>query len=522
MTNTNDSYNVAVELVDKNIEKGFGEKVSIYYRNEKINYIKLSEEINKFGESLKKLGVQIENRVMLLLKDCPHFFYSFFGAIKMGAVAVPANTLLRPGDYLYMLNDSRAKVIVVNADLVHLIDPIVNEAKYLEQVIVVGGESKKFLNYEELTKGQSTKLEPAETCRDDSALWLYSSGTTGTPKGIVHLHHDMVFSADAFAKEIIDLRPEDKVYSASKLFFAYGLGNSLFYPLRVGAATVLSPDRPDPKVVLDTIQKYKPTVFFSVPTIYAALLQATRAENADAFSEVRICISSGEALSEIIFSRWKERFGVEITEGLGCSEIMNTFIANRPGESIPGCAGKVIPGYEIKLVDEEGKPVPRGEVGTLHVKGDSLAAYYWNQHEKTKESFLGHWFNTKDRFYQDDSDRLWYVGRADEMIKAGGIWVAPLEVEKTLLQHQAVLECAVIGSKDESNLIKPKAFVVLKDGYKASEQLEREIKDFVKNKIAHYKYPRWVQFISELPKTTTGKIKRLELASLERGTKEVG
>lgn len=517
--NNKEIYNVAVELVDKNVVKGNGDKTAIYYGDEEISYKKLMAEVNKLGNSLQAAGIEMENRVILLLHDSPQFFYSFLGAIKIGAVAVPVNTLLRPRDYLYILNDSRAKVLIANEDMLSQVEPILSEAKYLQKIIVVGKVNPKYQAYDDFTGGQSKELLPAETCYDDFALWIYSSGTTGFPKGIVHLQHDMVFAADTYAKGIIDLKPEDRVYSASKLFFAYGLGNSLYYPFRIGASTVLCPERPEPKVILDNIRKYKPTIFFSVPTSYTALLQATE-NNCEAFEGIRVCVSAGEPLPEVIYSQWKERFGIEILDGLGCSEALNTFISNRPGEVVPGSTGKVVPGYETRIVDENGKSLPPGEIGTLQVKGDSIAAFYWNQHEKTKSSFLGNWFHTGDRFYQDEADNLWYVGRGDDMIKVGGIWVSPIEVERTILQHDAVFECGVIGKADENNLIKPKAYIALKDGYEPNVQLQNEIKQFVKKQIAHYKYPRWIQFVSELPKTATGKIKRFKLRELEETKKK--
>lgn len=511
---TGSLFNAAVELVDKNIEKGYGEKTAIYYGEQKISYDQLFKQVNKAGNGLKSLGIEIENRVMLLLPDCPQFFYTFLGAIKIGAVAAPVNTLLRANDYLYVLNDCRAKVLVVGEEYAGLIEPIVDKAKYLKQVVVVGKAKPGQIAYDNLIATQPENLQPAETCADDVAFWVYSSGTTGSPKGVVHLQHDMIYAADTYTKEILALTPDDIMYSTSKLFFSYGLGNALYYPLRNGAATVLCPERPDPKVIMEVIEKYRPTLFFSVPTSYAALLQATD-NYTKAFQGLRLCISSGEPLPEILYTRWKERFNTEIIDGMGCSEACNTFISNRPGAVVPGSAGKVLPGYEVRIVDENGNILPTGEIGTMQVKGDSLAACYWNQHEKTKDSFLGHWFSTGDRFYLDEEENLWYVGRADDMIKVGGIWVSPIEVERTIMRHDSVLECGVIGKKDDNNLVKPKAFIVLKDGYQVSEQLAREIKDFVKKQIAHYKYPRWVQFVAELPKTATGKIQRYKLRGLE-------
>jgi len=506
-------YNASFELVDRNIDKGYGDKAAIYYRDQVISYSQLLKQVNKAGNGLKSLGVEFENRVLLLLPDSPEFFYTFLGAIRIGAVAVPVNTLSRPSDYLYVLNDSRAKVLVIGEELASLVEPVLDQAKYLRHIIVVGDPKAGQLSYDSFIAGQPEELSPAETCADDVAFWIYSSGTTGAPKGVVHLHHDIAYAADTNPKEILGITPDDILYSASKLFFAYGLGNAFYYPLRNGAATVLCPDRPTPDVILEVLKKYRPTIFFSVPTSYNALLQAA-VDDTDVFRGVRICYSAGESLPEILFTRWKEKFGLEIIEGWGCSEVCNTILSNRPGAAVPGSAGKILTGYEARLVDEDGNIVPKGETGTLQVKGDSVAASYWNQHEKTKDSFVGHWFTTGDRFYQDEDDNYWYVGRADDMIKAGGIYVSPIEVESTIMKHDSVLECGVIGKKDDNGLSKPQAFIVLKEGYQDSQQLEKELKDFVKEKIAHYKYPRWIQFVSELPKGPTGKIQRYKLRNL--------
>lgn len=507
-------YNAAVELVDQNLVKGFAERASIYYREQVISYGDLLKQVNKVGNGLKNLGIEIENRVMLLLPDCPEFFYTFLGAIKIGAVAIPINTLSRTNDYLYVLNDSRAKVLVIAEELVPLVEPILEQAKYLKHIVVLGSAKAGQTTYDKLIAGQSEELTPAETCADDVAFWIYSSGTTGSPKGVVHLHHDMIYAADTYPREILALTPDDIVYSASKLFFAYGLGNSLYFPLRTGAATVLVPERPSPQVIIDTIKKYRPTLFFSVPTLYAAMLQEAD-DCPDVFTSVRLCISSGEPLPEVLYTRWKSKFDIEIIDGMGCSEVCNTIVTNRPGAVVPGSAGRILSGYEARVVDEDGNILPYGEIGTLQVKGGSVAAGYWNQHEKTLDSFSGHWFTTGDRFYQDEEQNLWYQGRADDMIKAGGIWVSPIEVERTIMRHESVLECGVIGKKDDNDLYKPKAFIVLKEGCQTSQSLEKEIKDFVKEQIAHYKYPRWVQFVAELPKTATGKIQRYKLRDLE-------
>lgn len=506
-------YNAAVELVDKNIDKGYVSKIAIYYREQEISYGELLKQVNKAGNGLKSLGVEIENKVMLLLPDCPQFFYTFLGAIKIGAVAIPVNTLSRSMDYLYVLNDCRAKVLVISEELVPLVEPILDRVKYLKNIVVVGNSNAGQITYENFIAGQQEELSPAETCADDVAFWIYSSGTTGSPKGVVHLHRAMVYAADTYPKEILALTPDDIVYSTSKLFFAYGLGNSLYYPLRTGAAMVLCPDKTNPNVILEVIKRYRPTLLFSVPTSYAALLQATD-NNPDAFRGIRLCVSSGEPLPEVLYTRWKKQFDIEIIDGWGCSEVCNIIISNRPGAVVPGSSGKILTGYSGRIVNEDGYIITNDKTGNLQIKGGSVAAGYWNQREKTNDCFSGSWFTTGDRFYKDEEGNLWYEGRADDMINTGDISVSPIEVEGVITKHDSVLECAVVRKKDEDGLFRAKAFIVLKDGYKPGQSLEKEIKEFLKGKIAYYKSPRWFQFVSELPKSTTGKIQRYKLRAL--------
>ncbi|HEY7868817.1 MAG TPA: benzoate-CoA ligase family protein, partial [Methylomirabilota bacterium] len=344
-----------------------------------------------------------------------------------------------------------------------------------------------------------------------AAFWLYSSGSTGRPKGAVHLHHDSVICVDTYARQVLGMTERDRTVSAAKLFFAYGLGNNMSFPLGVGGQGVLYPHRPTPEAMFELIQRHRPTLFFGVPTLYAAMLQIKEAEKRYDLSTLRFCVSAGEALPEEIYRRWQERFGVEILDGIGTTEILHIFLSNRPGRARPGSSGPVVPGYEAVVVDDDGRPMPAGEVGNLRVKGDSTMAYYWNQHEKTKDTLVGHWIQTGDKYYQDGDGYFWYCGRADDMLKVGGIWVSPIEVENTLMSHPAVLEVAVVGQADSDELIKPKAFVVLKDGHTAAPTLETELKTFVKDKIAPYKYPRWIAFVPDLPKTATGKIQRFKL-----------
>jgi benzoate-CoA ligase len=321
----------------------------------------------------------------------------------------------------------------------------------------------------------------------------------------------MVVCSDTYALRVLGITERDRTFSAAKLFFAYGLGNNMYFPMRVGGQGVLYPHRPLPEAMFETIQAYRPTIFFGVPTLYAGMLAVKEAEKRYDLSSLRLCVSAGEALPAELYTRWKERFGLEILDGIGTTEILHIFLSNRPGQVKPGSSGLPVPGYEVAIVDDDGRPVPRGEVGNLRVRGDSTMAFYWNKHEKTKETLHGHWIQTGDKYYQDEEGTFWYCGRSDDMLKVGGIWVSPVEVEATLIGHPAVLEAAVVGKEDTDKLVKPKAFVVLKDTHSLSPELEAELQSFVKDKIAPYKYPRWIEFVPELPKTATGKIQRFKL-----------
>lgn len=508
-------YNAATIFVDRNVLEGKGEKVAIYYEDERITYREIMERVNQTGNALKEIGVGMEDRVMILLFDCPEFAYTFFGAMKIGAVPIPTNTMLKPIDYEYLLNDSRAKVIVVSTELVSNIMTIRHNLKYLRHIIVVGSPVDDFQSFDIMIKGKSTELEPADTCSDDPAFWLYSSGTTGSPKGAVHLHHDMAYSAEHVGRGVFQINENDRTFSVGRLFFAYGLGNGLYFALYAGASTILTSNRPTPEHVLEVITTYKPTLFFSIPTSYMGMLQVEGAMEKYDLSSIRYFVSSGEALPKTVFERWFEKYNIEILDAIGSTEALHIFICNRPGHIRVGSTGKVVPGFEAKIVDEDGNGLPLGEVGTLMIKGDSVAAYYWNKHQKTKKTFIGEWVNTGDRYYQDEDGFFWYVGRGDDMLKAGGIWVSPIEVENTLMAHPAVLETAVIGSSDQDGLIKPKAFIVLNEGFESTAELAAEISQFVKNKIAPYKFPRWIQFVSELPRTASGKIQRYKLRQLD-------
>jgi len=506
--------NVATVLVDSHIAAGRGEKAALICGERTVTYKGLYEGVNRFGNVVKDLGVRLEERVAILLPDCPEFVFAFFGSMKVGAVAIPMNTLLKPKDYEYLLNDSRARVLVVAPSLLGAVMEIRADLKYLEHIIVAGDDPSAPLSFDALMQAASPELTPADTSKDDAAFWLYSSGTTGFPKGAIHLHHDMLVEADYYGRQTLGLNESDVCFSVAKLFFAYGLGNGLYFALRVGGTNVLLPGRPVSDVVFDIIDKYKPTVFYSVPTSYAALLHAAEKGGRTKLGRVRMCVSAGEPLPKPIFKKWKDRFGVEILDGIGSTEILHIFISNYPGRAKGGSTGQVVPGYEARIADDDGNELPPGEVGTLFIKGDSIAAGYWNKHEQTKTTFKGEWINTHDKFSMDAKGFYWYAGRTDDMMKVSGMAVWPADVESLLQEHPAVLESGVAGVPDHEGLIKPMAFVVLKDTHDPSEELARELQDFVKSNTARHKYPRWIRFVDDLPKTATGKIQRYKLREM--------
>jgi len=505
-------YNVTTKLVDEMVEQGLGDKVAVYYKDKTCTYSEMQNLINKVGNALKILGVHMEDRVILVMYDCPEAMASFYGAIKIGAIPVPVNYMYTMHDYRYLLNNSRAQTIIADADFIEEIEGFKEKLLYLENTIVVGEKSRAYhLSFHDIVDRCSDKLEAAYTTFEDAAFWNYTSGSTGFPKAAVHLQHDVFSCIDSYARGILGINQDDILFSASKFFFAYGLGNSFIYPLATGASVVLLPERPRPETIFSTIQRYHPTVFFGVPTLYANMLEVKDAEKKYDLSSLRICTSAGEALPKEIFAEFKERFGLEILDGIGSTELLHIFISNRPGDIKPGSSGKLVPGYRARIVNEKGKEVPDGKVGTLQVEGESTFAYYYRHHDKTRSSMLGEWFDTGDRYYRDAEGYYYYRGRGDDMLKVGGIWVSPIEVEDALISHPAVLEAAVVAQHDEHYLIKPKAYVVLRKGYKPSQKLAKDIQAFVKKSIAPYNYPRWIEFLEKLPKTATGKIQRYKL-----------
>jgi len=519
--NLPESFNVATHFVDRNVLEGRGDKIAIECGADRIRYQRLLEQTNRAGNRLRNAGVRPGERVLLLLLDSPEFLYYFFGAIKIGAVPIPTNPFLKPDNYEYLLNDSQARVVVTSEPLAPQIRCLPPEKLgYLSETIAM--EDGK-------TESASPQLEAEPTGRDTPAFWLYSSGTTGSPKACIHLHRDMVVSTELYAKAILGMNETDRCYSVARLFFAYGLGNAGYFPLGCGATTILSPARPTPAGVYADVERYRPTLFFSVPSNYAELLAYASSDgrNFD-LSSVRHAISAGEALPAPVFERFKKRFAVEILDALGSTETLQMVISNRPDAPRAGSSGKVIPGYEAKILDENGKPVPRGEIGNLFVKGDSICAGYWNQPEKTKQVFEGEWYRTGDKYYQDEDGYMWYAGRSDDTFKVNGRWLSPAEVESSLVAHPAVREAAVVERNDENGLTKPAAYVVVNPEFAAGEQLSRELQEWVAQKAGSFKRPRWIEYLPALPRTATGKLQRFKLRELqaqqsrpgERGTRE--
>ncbi len=507
-------FNAAAYFVDRHLREGRGSRVAIECGEQRVTYAQLAERVNRLGNALLGLDVRPEERVFLLLLDTPEFAYSFFGTIKIGAVAVPVNTLLRADDYAYLLNDCRARVAIVHQQLLPQIHRIpADRLPYLQHIIVVGGAAPGGMHsFSQLACDSSPQLEPAPTSPDDAAFWLYSSGSTGAPKGCVHLQHDMVVTSELYAKGILAMTAEDRCFSVAKLFFAYGLGNGLYFSLAVGSTSILLPERPRPAEIFAVIERHQPTLFFSVPTNFAALLAHYRDSGPDFdLSSVRYGVSAGEALPAAIFHRFKQRFGVEILDAIGSTEALHMFIANRPGAVRPGSSGQIIPGCEARLVDESGHQVAAGQIGDLLIKSDAVCASYWNQHEKSKHTLQGQWLHTGDKYYQDEDGYFWYAGRSDDMLKVNGLWVSPIEIENALIEHPAIKEAAIVGREDEDELVKPAAYIVLNNGTQGSTDLARQLQDHVAARLASYKRPRWVEFVPELPKTATGKVQRFKL-----------
>ena len=490
-----------------------GEKVAFVdaASGEQITYRALEDQAHQFANALRGLGFAPESRVLLAMLDTPQWPVVFLGCILAGVVPVAVNTLLTTADFGFMLRDSRVQGLVVSKALLPAFESLLGHIDTLRSVIVDGGDdaddSESNRSLAQVKRAQTATKTIAPTCADDICFWLYSSGSTGAPKGTVHLHSHLIQTAELYGRGVLGINESDVVYSAAKLFFAYGLGNSLTFPMCVGATTVLLPTRPTPADVFDVLQKFQPTIFYGVPTIYAALLSHS-ARPARSALNLRICTSAGEALPAEIGRRWTAEYGCEILDGIGSTEMLHIFLSNRPGQVRYGTTGQAVLGYLLRIVGDDGKLCGVGEIGELQISGPSAALMYWNNRAKTKATFAGEWTKSGDKYTVDADGYYTYGGRSDDMLKVGGIYVSPFEVEACLMRHAAVLEAAVIGVMDGEQLVKPKAYVVLKAGAVATEG---DLQTHVKQALAPYKYPRWIEFVSELPKTATGKIQRFKL-----------
>jgi 4-hydroxybenzoate-CoA ligase len=510
MDNSRD-YNAAVDFVDRNVAEGRGGKPAFIDSTRTVTYAELRDAAAGIGPMLERLGLRREDRIAMIMLDTVDFPILFWGAIRAGFVPIPLNTLLTAEQYHYILHDSRAKALFVSAPLLAVAKTASAGIATLEKTIVVGAAADGLARFEDLLAAEKAASEPAETCADEVAFWLYSSGSTGMPKGAKHIHSSPMATADLYARPVLGINADDVCFSAAKLFFAYGLGNAMSFPMSVGATTVLLPERPTPQSCFAVLKRAQPTLYFGVPTLYAAMLADPECTPANGSQHLRWCVSAGEALPEHVGTEWKKRFGVDILDGVGSTELLHIFLSNRPGAIKYGTSGLPVPGYDPRLVDEHDNDVPDGEIGELLVRGPSAAEGYWNQREKTRRTFAGEWTRTGDKYVRGADGFYRYCGRTDDMFKVSGLWVSPFEVESALASHPRVLEAAVVAKEDDDGLTKPKAFIVLKEGASDGDELREALKEQVKQQVGLWKYPRWIEIVQALPKTATGKIQRFKL-----------
>ena len=511
--NTDREYNAAVDFVDRNVREGRGAKTAFVDPARNMTYGELLDQVSRVGPMLARLGVEAENRIALVLLDTVEFPVLFWGAIRAGIVPVLLNTRLTVDQYRYLLTDSRAKVAFVSTALLPIVQEAAAGVETLRAIVVVGGGPEGVPRMDALLAAVNEQAAPARTCGDEVAYWLYSSGTTGSPKGVMHVHSSPMIMARGAGQERIGIREDDIVFSAAKLFFSYGLGNALICPMSVGATSIFYPERPTPQTVFETLRGYQPTMFYAVPTLYAAILADPDCTPQNGSSRLRLCFSAGEPLPSHVGEAWKERFGLDIVNGVGSTEMAHLYLTNLPNAVEYGTAGRPVKNYDLRLVDEDGDEVADGEIGELLVRGESAAAGYWNQREKSRRTFVGEWTRTGDKYVRRSDGVYIYYGRTDDMFKVSAIWVSPFEVEAALIAHPSVLEAAVVPAQDGNGLTKPKAFVVLKDHSNRgpNRALHEELKVHVKRTIGPWKYPRWIEFVDSLPKTATGKIQRYML-----------
>jgi 4-hydroxybenzoate-CoA ligase len=512
-------YNAVTDFVDANVARGLGHKVAFKDGERALTYGALQAATGRFARAMQALGLGQETRIAQLMVDTIDFPIVFWGAIRGGIVPIPLNTLLSAEQYAYMFEDSRAAVLVVSVVLAKTILPVLDRLPYLRLIVIAGGNAddktmfgkRPVLTLEELLAAGTPEVFTAPTLSDEVAFWLYSSGSTGDPKGTKHVHSSIIATAKLYAQGVLGMNEDDVVYSAAKLFFAYGLGNAMTFPNSVGASAALLAGRPTPDAVFEVMQRERPTIFFGVPTLYAAMLAHPELKRGACSDRLRLCVSAGEALPTHISEQWRDKVGVEILDGIGSTEMLHIFLSNRPGDIRYGTTGKPVPGYEARILGDDGSEVDVEEVGELVIRGPTTAEGYWNQRAKSQRTFAGEWTYTGDKYIRDADGFYRCCGRTDDMFKVSGIWVSPFEVEAALVSHPAVLEAAVIGLEDGDGLMKPKAFIVLKQGFAVDGALIEALQTHVKERAGPWKYPRWIDVRAELPKTATGKIQRFKL-----------
>jgi len=508
-----ENLNLAVYYLDRNLELGRGKNTAIYYRDETYSYSQIISLSNKVGNVLRDLGVEVENRVLLAVNDSPEFVASWYGILKIGAVATDVYTFLAPKDYEYFLDYTRSKVAIVDESTLPLIQDAAQKSKYLKHLLVIGKAAPGQLDFHELVQSAPSDLEIEQTKSDDVALWKFTSGSTGNPKAVPLTHRNSLFNCLTYGKQVLCLQEDDIILSVPKLFFGYARDISILYGFEAGASVVLIPERSRPQRITDNIKKYRVTILVNVPTMMNSMLSLPDLSKED-FCSLKFCTSAGEALPKELYDQWMDRFGVEVLDGIGSCELTHVYLSNRRNNVRPGSLGQAVPGYEAMIADTNGQKLPDGEDGILWVKGESRGLCYWQAFHKTRETFRGEWVNTGDLFRCDSDGYYWFVGRGGDVLKVGGIFVAPLQIENCLLSNNLVKEAAIIGTENEQGLIIPKAFVVVHEGVETTPELAKELQQYVKENLAPYKYPRKLVFISELPKDNVGKVSKKELKKL--------